>query len=75
MKRILKRVAFFGYHGCLTQVAIAYQNNPDFYSRQEGKGVFSTVKTEQKESLVESHTHDNGYELTLRATIFNHFID
>ena len=75
MKRILKRVAFFGTLGCLTLVAIASHNNPHFTCRQEWKGVFSTVKTEQKESLVESHTHDNGYELTLRATIFNHFID
>lgn len=75
MKRILQRVAFFGTLGCLTLIAIASHNNPHFTCRQEWKGVFSTVKTEQKESLVESHSHDNGYELIWRGKILNHFFD
>ena len=75
MKRILQRVAFFGTLGCLTAIAIASHNNFRFSYKQEWKGLSSTVKTEQQESLVESETKDNGYEWIWRGKIFNHFID
>ena len=75
MKRILQRAAFFGFLGCLALIALASHTGLHVTYKQNWKGVFSTMKSESKESLKESEAQDNDFELIWRGKIFNYFID
>lgn len=73
MKRSLQRMAFFGFVGCLTLIAVAAHNHPHFTGKREWKGVFSTDFPENKETMAESPEDENGYELTWPGKIFDKF--
>lgn len=75
MKQILQRLAFFSFLGCITLIGIAsHSHNPQMKCEQEWKHGF-VKNTEIKESLVEAHTRNNGYELSVPIKLFKYFID
>ncbi len=75
MKQSFQRMAFLGFVGCLTLIAMAYHTCPPDPGKREWKEVFSTENPGNKESMTESPADDNGYELTWRGKIFNYFLD
>jgi hypothetical protein len=74
MKKLLQRLALFGFVGCLALVGIAAHRFPNMKYKKQWKAVFSTKEEETKESLVAT-TRDNSYELYWPGKMFRYFID
>ena len=75
MKKILQRIAFFSFLGCLTLIGIAsYKGNSHLKCEQEWKHGL-VKKTGSQETLVVTDAHDHSYELSWPVKAFEYVID